>query len=108
MKKELEIDPYVLFKNIKKIRILAGLTQKELAEKVGVSGKTISAYETGRALPPLPVLVKITEATGKRLEDLIGDEKSFNFSDTEKKIENLEERVSNLEQLIIKYFKKVK
>jgi len=103
---KIEIDPYTLFKNIKKIRILAGLTQKELAEKLEVSSKTISAYETGRALPPLPVLLRIAEVTNVNLESLIKKEDEDFPSNQKEKIKKLEERVANLEQLIVKILKK--
>jgi len=102
------IDPYNLFKNIRQFRILSGLTQKQLAEKIGVSSKTISAYETGRALPPLPVLLRITEVTNVDLESLIKKEKEDFSSSQKEKIKKLEERVANLEQLIVKILKKVK
>jgi transcriptional regulator with XRE-family HTH domain len=102
------IDPYNLFKNIKQFRILSGLTQKQLAEKIGVSSKTISAYETGRALPPLPILVRIAEITNVNLESLIKKEDEGLSPSQKEKIKKLEERVTNLEQLIIKILKKSK
>jgi len=79
-----------------------------LAEKIGVSSKTISAYETGRALPPLPVLLRIAEVTNVDLESLIKKEKEDFSSNQKEKIKKLEERVANLEQLIVKILKKVK
>lgn len=36
---------------VKELRALLGLTQKELAEKIGVSLKTITNYETGGVIP---------------------------------------------------------
>ena len=56
-------EPYILFKNIKKARLLAEMSQKQLAKKIGISDKTISAYETGRAIPPAPTLTKIVGTT---------------------------------------------
>lgn len=46
---------------IKKIRTEKGLSQDRFGRKIGVSGKTISAYETGRIHPPLKVLDKISQ-----------------------------------------------
>jgi len=100
------IDPYNLFKHIRQFRILSGLTQKQLAEKIGVSSKTISAYETGRVLPPLPVLLRIAEVTNVNLESLIKKEDEDFPSNQKEKIKKLEERVANLEQLIVKILKK--
>ncbi|MBP8961075.1 helix-turn-helix transcriptional regulator [Patescibacteria group bacterium] len=46
-------------KEIKKLREELDLSQQRFAEKVGLSGKTISAYETGKIIPPLRVMEKI-------------------------------------------------
>ncbi len=48
--------------NIKNLRIQNSLSQKRFGYKIGVSGKTISAYENGKCIPPLRVLEKISEA----------------------------------------------
>lgn len=65
--------PFVLAKNIKRARSLFGLTQKELADKLGISDKTISAYETGRAVPPTPALAKIAEITKVSMSEMVGE-----------------------------------
>lgn len=100
-------DPYLLFKNIKKARIAARLSQEELARKLGVSAKTISAYETGRAIPPSPTLIRIAEITKVSVGDLAGNG-GLEKKDREikKRLEKLEERVANLEQLMIKLLRK--
>lgn len=43
------------------------LSQQELAELVGVTQQTISAYETGRREPTLPTLMGILAAAGFEL-----------------------------------------
>ena len=48
-------------KEIKKLREELDLSQQRFAEKVGLSGKTISAYETGKIIPPLRVMEKIAK-----------------------------------------------
>ena len=40
--------------NLKKVREAAGMTQEQLAEKVGVIRQTISNIECGIALPSVP------------------------------------------------------
>lgn len=50
---------------IKSARRLANISQKQLAEKLGLSEKTISAYEKNRAIPPAPTLQKIATITGQ-------------------------------------------
>ena len=47
-------------KIIKKIRDKKNLSQKRFANKIGVSGKTISAYETGKIMPSYKILEKIS------------------------------------------------
>ncbi len=55
----------ILAKVISRARKLAKLSQKELGNKLSISDKTISAYESGRAIPPVPTLQKIAEKTNQ-------------------------------------------
>ncbi len=43
-----------------------GITQKDLAEKVGVSRQTINALENGKYNPSLVVAYKITQLLNKQ------------------------------------------
>lgn len=47
--------------NIKKMRKLSGLTQKQLAEKLEVNINTIQNYENGRRKPSFEMISRITE-----------------------------------------------
>jgi 8-oxo-dGTP diphosphatase len=76
--------------NIKRARISTGLSQKELAKKLGVSDKTVSAYETGRAVPPTSVLTKISTITGKSLSELLGLKKNDKDNEISKKLDSIE------------------
>ncbi len=58
--------------NIKKFRINKGLTQKELANKLGVTVTTIQNYENNRRKPDFTVLDNIAEILGCKLFDLLG------------------------------------
>ena len=51
----------VVSRNLIKLRLLAGLTQKELAKKINYSDKSISKWESGDKLPDIAVLVKLSE-----------------------------------------------
>lgn len=44
------------------------MTQRQLAERAGVQQPVISAYESGRRQPSLPMLQKLLAATGHRLD----------------------------------------
>jgi transcriptional regulator with XRE-family HTH domain len=48
-------------KNLKFLRTRAGLTQKQLAEKLKLNQPVIGAYEEARAVPPLPTLLEISK-----------------------------------------------
>lgn len=53
---------------IRRARKQAGLTQAALGERIGKSADTIRGYESGRIHPPLTVLERIAEVTGKPLD----------------------------------------
>ena len=97
-------DPFNFYKNIKSVRVAAGLSQRELAKKLNISNKTISAYETGRAVPPTTTLVKIAEITGVSVSDIIRTKHDTDKSNIKiiDRLDYIEERVSSLEQIIIK------
>jgi transcriptional regulator with XRE-family HTH domain len=85
-----------LVKNIKKARISSGLSQKDLAKKLGVTDKTISAYETGRAIPPMPTLTRIAKYTNKSISEILGIEENNNSKVIVKKLENIEKKIAFL------------
>ena len=53
---------------IRRARELAGLTQSTLAERAGTTQSVVSAYEAAARQPSLPMLRRLVEATGLRLE----------------------------------------
>lgn len=57
--------------NLKQLRRSAGLTQTQLAEKLGVSFKTLSHWESGYSEPNLAALKKLKELFGVVYEDLL-------------------------------------
>lgn len=52
-------------------RVEKGLTQKELADMVGIGQGFISDYETGRYFPRKTTLDKLAEALGCEVKDLL-------------------------------------
>jgi transcriptional regulator with XRE-family HTH domain len=56
-----------LAKRIKSARESARLSQQELGNHIGVSDKSISAYEKGRSIPPVEKLQKIADLTAHPL-----------------------------------------
>ena len=59
---------------IKVRRVMAGMKQKELAEKLGVSQGKISAYELDMMKPSIKSIVKLSEVFGCTTDDLLKDE----------------------------------
>ena len=62
-------------KFIQEIRKEKGLTQKELAELIGVSDKTISKWENGNSLPDTSMLMSLSEALEITVNELLSAEK---------------------------------
>ena len=56
---------------IQKIRKAKGMTQEQLAEKIGTSTPWIGHIETGRELPNLKMLQKIARVLDVKVKDLI-------------------------------------
>ncbi len=54
-------------------RAQKGLTQGQLAEKLGVEPETISRFERGATFPPIRRLAKIADILGCPLADLLRD-----------------------------------
>ena len=46
---------------LKQLRKEKGITQEEFAEKIGVSGRTVSRWETGSNMPDISLLVEIAD-----------------------------------------------
>lgn len=66
--------------NLKTLRSEAGLTQGELASKVGASQKTISSWETGRTEPTVGDVARLCKALDCTMERLTGT-KTHDISD---------------------------
>lgn len=55
---------------IKKVRDKNNLSQERFGKKVGISGKTVSAYETGRSVPSLKTISKISNTYNVTIVEL--------------------------------------
>lgn len=55
---------------LKELRTNAGMTQAELAERVGVSRKTINTVENGVFVPSTFLALKLAAALRKKVEDI--------------------------------------
>ena len=68
------MNTYVTGAVIKRLREMKNLTQGELAEKIGVSSKAVSKWETGKGLPDISLIEPLSSALGVSvLEVMSGD-----------------------------------
>lgn len=65
------MDNYVTGAAIKRLREIKNMTQAQLAEKIDVSPKTISKWETQRGLPDLSLLDALAAALGVSVMELM-------------------------------------
>ena len=72
------MNSYVTGPVIKALREKKKATQKQLADKLSVSDKTISKWETGRGLPDLSLLEPLSKALGVSVAELLSGEQITN------------------------------
>lgn len=65
------MNQYVTGTVIRELREKNQLTQRELAEKLGVSDKTVSKWETAKGYPDITLLEPIAEVPDDILKDLL-------------------------------------
>ncbi|OGC46481.1 hypothetical protein A2V49_04015 [candidate division WWE3 bacterium RBG_19FT_COMBO_34_6] len=87
-------------KKIKKLRDSHNLSQDRFGKKIGLSGKTISAYETGRAVPPLKIINKISVAYNTQYVGMNIKTKNL----VEEKLNTLEKEMLNLKNILSEDF----
>ena len=72
------MNTYVTSTTIKQLREKRGLTQAELAEKIGVSSKAVSKWETAKGLPDISLLQPLAQALGISVIELMNGEHIIN------------------------------
>jgi len=60
---------------LKELRKEKNLTQEELAEKLNVSGRTVSRWETGSNMPDISMLVELAEFYDVSIPEIINGER---------------------------------
>ena len=68
------MNTYVTGTTIRRLRESGHLTQAELAEKIGVSSKTVSKWETAKGLPDISLLQPLAQALGVSVIELMNGE----------------------------------
>jgi len=67
--------------NLKTVRLIKNISQKQLAETVGVSVSTIRSWEKGQTEPKGKHLIALAEALGVRIQFLSLDFQAIEDSD---------------------------
>jgi transcriptional regulator with XRE-family HTH domain len=81
---------------IRSIRERYNMSQERFGLKIGVSGKTISAYETGKCSPPLRILEKISQVYDESFVQIKSDKRD----DLKSKLDFIKESISEIEELL--------
>lgn len=84
-----------MLERIKRLREKAGLSQKALAEKIGVSQQSINKYENHNIEPDIETLIRIADVFDTSVDYLIG------HSEIDHKIESLQTCDLNEEELCL-------
>ena len=65
------MNPYVTGQTVQMLREKRGITQKQLAEQLFISDKTVSKWETGKGLPDITLLEPLAKALHVSVPELI-------------------------------------
>ena len=84
---------------LKQIRTSRGLTQQRLADKLGITKSTISAYENSSKYPSLEILYNLAIILNVSTDYLLGlsNDKDFNIAPL------TDEQIELINELIIQY-----
>ncbi len=72
------MNTYITAQTIKRLRENKALTQAELAEKIGVSSKAVSKWETSKGLPDISLIEPLSQALGVSVMELMSGDTVIN------------------------------
>ena len=72
------MDNYITAAAVKRLREAKGLTQAQLAEQIGVSGKAVSKWETAKGLPDITLIEPLAKALGVSVAELLSGDTVIN------------------------------
>ena len=72
------MNSYVTGATIKKLREAKGITQSELAEKIGVTSKAVSKWETSKGLPDITLIEPLSKILGISVVELMSGDTIIN------------------------------
>ena len=83
---------------LKQLRNENGMTQEQLGEKLGVSNKTISRWETGNYMPPIDCLNMLSDIYNISINEILGGERASGDEFTKIAEENITVTLKGLEK----------
>ena len=89
---------------ISELRNKKNLTQKELADKLGISDKAVSRWETGKSFPDLDMLFRISKFFNVSFENLL----TARMSDDETDDELMQDIIKEFNDMNTKHSRRVK
>ncbi len=89
---------------LKELRKEKGITQEQLAEKFGVSSRSVSRWENGNTLPDLGILVELADFYEVDIKEIIdGERKSENMEKEEKEtLKKVADYAETEKELVVK------
>ena len=92
---------------LKHLRSERGLTQEQLGERIGVTNKTISRWETGNYLPPAECLILLSEIYGVSINEILAGERVAREEFVEIAEKNITSTLKELEKDYQKFEKRM-
>lgn len=81
------MNPEMIGKFISSCRKDKGLTQMQLAEKLNISNRAVSKWETGKSIPDVSIMLELCEILGITVNELLSGERIATMEDYQKKAE---------------------
>ena len=83
---------------LKELRNEKGMTQEQLGQKIGVSNKTISRWETGKYMPPVECLNMLCDIYNISINEILGGERASGDEFTKIAEENITVTLKGVEK----------
>lgn len=88
----------MLSENIKSLRKEKGMSQEELAEKIGVVRQTVSKWEQNLSVPDSEMLIKIADVFEVSVSSLLGE--TVEMNDTKSELAEISQKLENLNAMM--------
>ena len=92
---------YGLYEKIKNLRVHSGMSQVQLAERLGITKSAVNAWEMGTNSPSLSYIIRLAQVFGVSTDYLLGVNERLTVD-----ITNLDELQKQAVTLMIKLFER--